>query len=57
MYSYECKRPGCPGQASDMRKVDDRHVAPICTCGSPMRLVMAPVNGIVKNPAAPRSTR
>ena len=53
LYSYECA--GCHQKRNDMRTVAERNRAPKCDrCKprKPMTLVICPVLGIVKNPAA-----
>ena len=53
LYSYSCFH--CGQNRSDMRTVDERDKAPKCDRCKPrkkMTLVICPVRGIVKNPAA-----
>lgn len=53
LYAYECA--GCGQSRHDMRKIEDRNNAPKCDRCRPrktMTLVICPVRGIVKNPAA-----
>jgi predicted nucleic acid-binding Zn ribbon protein len=54
MYLYAC--PNCGWLRSDIRCIDQRHIAPTCDkCKEPMKLQITPVRGYVKNPAVPRS--
>lgn len=55
LYVYKCER--CNAERSDMRKVDDRHIRPICLCGNGMALQIGAVPGIVRNPAVPRRAK
>lgn len=53
LYAYECAQ--CKQQRSDLRTVAERNDGPYCDrCKPPqqMTLVISPVRGIVKNPAA-----
>jgi putative FmdB family regulatory protein len=53
LYSYECEH--CGQAQNEMRTVAERERAPKCDRCSPrktMTLVICPVRGIVKNPAA-----
>ncbi len=55
-YTYRCPRSGA--EAEEMRPLDDRNVErPLCENGDVpmvMDLVIAPVPGIVRNPAVPK---
>jgi DNA-directed RNA polymerase subunit RPC12/RpoP len=54
LYLYTC--PKCEATRSDMRTIDERKDGPRCDRdGSKMVLTLAPVIGIVKNPAVPKS--
>lgn len=56
MYSYRCEDCDCNKLA--MRKIAEREDAPKCDrCGQPMQFEIAPVVGIVKNPAVLRNGR
>lgn len=50
LYEYECK---CGAGKAEMRTVPERNEVPNCDrCLAPMALIVSPVAGIVKNPAA-----
>ncbi len=55
-YTYRC--PRCGAETEEMRPMDDRNVErPLCENGDVpmvMDLVIAPVPGIVRNPAVPK---
>lgn len=56
LYSYQCTKPKCPGGIEAMRTVEARYIAPDCQlCGSPMKLEVQPVYGVVRDPAVPKS--
>lgn len=56
LYDYECAQ--CDTSTQEMRKIDERHEAPECyVCKQSMKLMLAPVRGIVKDPAVPRRVK
>lgn len=56
LYAYHCLP--CVLAVLEMRTMDERHDAPVCfNCKQPMKLIITPVAGIVKNPAVPRRTK
>lgn len=57
LYTYQC--PWCNHQMERTRPIEERHAFLLCDNPKhkktrPMRLVIQPVAGIVRNPAAPR---
>lgn len=51
LYQYEC--PKCKAQRQDIRCIAQRLDVPDCLhCKTPMELILSPVKGFVKNPAA-----
>lgn len=53
MYTYECEP--CRRLQTDMKKIDERHEAPLCRqCSQQMKLVLSATPGIVRDPAVPR---
>ena len=56
LYTYKCE--DCEKTRTDIRCIAERHDGPKCDfCGSPMKLAIDPVVGVVKNPAAPRGSK
>lgn len=56
LYGYTCER--CRATREEMRTIAEREDAPTCDrCRKPMKLVISPVTGIVKNPAVPRGSK
>lgn len=52
-YEYACS--SCADRTLDLRRIEDRAKGPPCSKGhGPMKLVISPVAGVVKNPAVPK---
>lgn len=55
-YIYTC--PTCDAQRWDMRTVAERHDGPTCDrCREPMKLLIGPTPGVVRDPAVPRKQK
>jgi putative FmdB family regulatory protein len=57
LYTFQC--PNCGAQREEMRTVEERGKGERCyrSCQATMRLVVTPVAGYVKDPAAPKSRK